>query len=311
MNLVKKLLIVPTLMLVSMLQVSNALGVDLSREHANSRNRLANYIAPELSNNVRTRTVYSEKFNDVWDAILINVDEDEYNLVYINEAEGQLVVDKYSEFDHDLDCGTYESRRDRVITEDVITTYSYQLTRLGKRKTSLTLDVDGSASWKIDGRNNRYTTSKGINDSLCVSVGSYENQLFNTLGQKINQVKNQARLDKKQKNWKQNRRDRLARIETRRLQENNYRQNESRQQRDSRRQQAMVKHRERRRLGSVPQRRDSRREEAAVPQRAVRRQEAAVPQRDARRQEAVVPQRDARRLEAEEGEADQQRNERR
>ena len=261
MNLVKRLLIVSMITLVPMLQASNAWSKDFKDKSLSHRNNSAIYISPESRNNIRTRTVFNERFNDVWDALLIHIDEEAYNPVSINESEGKIVVDKYSEFDSDLDCGAYESRQGRVSTKDVVTTYSYQLTRINNRKSSLTLDVDGTASWQINGRNRPEMRRYGISDSACVSVGSYENNFFNNIGKTISLLKRPVRVVDNRKKLEQKKRDRLARIEARRQQENESRQRELRQQREIRRPEV------------VPLQRESRRQEAIRDERASPRQQ--------------------------------------
>ena len=241
MNLVKRLLILPLIAIIPMLQMGNVNAVDRDRaisrydsdEPRRSRQQPVIYIAPKLRNNINTRRVYKENFYDVWDALLIYIDEKSFNPVHIDESQGKIVVVKYSGSPTDIDCGAYESRRGGVSTSAVTTTYTYQLNRINKRTNSLTLDIDGSASWQLSGRSPgmaRYD----IKDTQCVSAGTYENRLFNNVSQTINQFKRQARSGRNEKAWKQKRRDRLGRIEARRAQGNNYRQNEVRQQREER-----------------------------------------------------------------------------
>lgn len=273
MNLVKRLLIVSMITLVPMLQASNAWSKDFKDKSLSHRNNSAIYISPESRNNIRTRTVFNERFNDVWDALLIHIDEEAYNPVSINESEGKIVVDKYSEFDSDLDCGAYESRQGRVSTKDVITTYSYLLTRINDRKSSLTLDVDGTASWQINGRNRPEMRRYGISDSACVSVGSYENNFFNNIGKTISLLKRPVRVVDNRKKLEQKKRDRLARIEARRQLDDDYRQRELRQQREIRRPVVVPLQRESRRTEVVTQQREDRRREAIRDERASPRQQ--------------------------------------
>jgi len=241
MNLVKRLLILPLIAIIPVLQMGSANAVDRERaisrydseDPRRSRHQSARYIAPILKNNINTRRVYNENFYDIWDALLIHIDEESFNPVHIDESQGKIVVVKHSASPTDLDCGVYESRRGGVRTSAVTTTYTYQLNRINKRTNSLTLDIDGSASWQLYGRKPDMARYK-IKDTQCVSAGTYENRLFNNISQTINQFKQQSRSARNEKAWMQKRRDRLGRIEARRAQGNNYRQNEMRQQRDER-----------------------------------------------------------------------------